>query len=198
MGKTNIRNREATTELAGPGWGRVTARESQRYRVSSPTGLSAHSHGRSRQGRGGSSQQAEFQAGPRSRSRKRHTAGLHTGDPRSRDAYVHPTGTPALQDRPLLPPDSQLRGPRPLGSVPDPGPDLLGRDPSQLNEPVDKSLFSPGTAVGQGMPWARVNPTPTGQFGAMATQDGGPRPRESTLPVTLAPPSRPHCLTLQL
>lgn len=47
-------------ELAGPGWGCVTTRNSQLCHISPQTGLPPHSHGRSWQGRGGSSPQAEF------------------------------------------------------------------------------------------------------------------------------------------
>lgn len=47
-------------ELAGPGWGCVTTRKSQLCHISPQTGLPPHSHGRSWQGRGGSSPQAEF------------------------------------------------------------------------------------------------------------------------------------------
>lgn len=61
MGIQNIRNGEATTELAGPGWGCVTARESHGCHISSRTGLSPHSHGRSQRGREGSPLQTEFQ-----------------------------------------------------------------------------------------------------------------------------------------
>lgn len=121
-----------------------------------------------------------------------------------RDAAARPTLTPALQDRSLLPLDCQLPGPCPAGSAPDQGPDLLGRDPSPLNEPfisvteIKASVILRGDPRGgKGHPGIGLLPCPRG-----SSRGGHPRrwasPVGSTLPVTLAPPSNPQCLTLQL